>query len=47
MQIYASLHHRKKLKAEPNRLIPRKLTENLELLIQSIKIFFKQEIDFT
>jgi len=31
MQICASLNHRKKMKAEPIRLIPRKLTANLEL----------------
>jgi len=28
-----NLNKRKKMKAEPNRLIPRKFTENLELLI--------------
>jgi len=29
IQIRASLHHRKKMKAEPSWLIPRKLTANL------------------
>jgi len=29
----AKLNHRKWMKAEPSRLIPRKHTENLELLI--------------
>jgi len=33
MQICASLNHRKKMKAEPSRLIPLKPIENLELLI--------------
>jgi len=31
--VYATLNHRKNMKAEPSRLIPRKLTENLELSI--------------
>jgi len=31
--ICARLNYRKKMKAEPNRLMPRKLTENLQLLI--------------
>jgi len=35
IQICAGLNHRKKMKAEPNRLIPRKFTENLELLIDA------------
>jgi len=30
--VCASLNHRKVMKAEPSRLIPRKLAENLELL---------------
>jgi len=33
IQICASLNHRKNMKAEPSRLIPRKLAENLELQI--------------
>jgi len=33
IQTCASLHHRKKKKAEPIRLIPRKSVANLELLI--------------
>jgi len=33
IQILASLNHRKKMKAEPCRLIPWKLTGNLKLLI--------------
>jgi len=32
-QIFASLNHRRKMKAEPNWLIPQKLTEGLELFI--------------
>jgi len=37
MQICASLNHSKKMKTEPSRLIPRKLTANLELLIVNVK----------
>jgi len=33
IQICASLNHRKKVKAEPSRLFPRKHTDNLVLLI--------------
>jgi len=33
MQTRASLNHCKKMKAEPSRLIPRKLAANLEFLI--------------
>ena len=33
MQICASLNHRKKIKVEPSRLMPRKITAYLELLI--------------
>jgi len=33
MQICASLNHRKKFKVEPSRLMSRKVTANLELLI--------------
>ena len=38
IQIYAGLNHRKKMKAETSRLIPRKLAANLELLILIIEI---------
>jgi len=33
MEICANLNHRKKMNTEPCRLIPRKLTANLQLLI--------------
>jgi len=33
MQIYSSSNHRKKVKAKPSRLIPRKLTADLEFLV--------------
>ena len=36
IQMCPSLNHRKKMKAEPSRLIPRKPTENLELLFVSL-----------
>jgi len=35
IQICASLNQRKKMKAEPSRLVPRKLAANLKLLIVS------------
>jgi len=31
MQIHVSLNHRMKMKAEPSRLVPQKLAENMEL----------------
>jgi len=41
MQICASLNHRKKMEAEPNRLIPLKPTDNLlELLINRRDVSF-------
>ena len=44
IQICASLNHRKKKKAEPSRLIPRKLTANLEVLTcrRIFSVFHKQ-----
>jgi len=33
IQVCASLNHRRKMKAEPSRLIPRKHTENLFLTV--------------
>jgi len=36
IQICASLNYRKKMKAEPSRLIPRKLIANLELIERKI-----------
>jgi len=38
IQICASLNHRRIMKAEANRLIPRKLTENLELSMIDSKV---------
>ena len=40
IQICASLHHRKKMKAEPSRLIPRKPTENQKLLFEATVSIF-------
>jgi len=37
IQICASLNHRKNKKAKPSRLIPGKLTANLELLIDALQ----------
>jgi len=41
MQKCASLNHGKKMKAEPIRMIPRKLTANLTLLMAFVSLQYK------
>jgi len=46
-KIYASLNHRKFMKAEASRLIPRKLAANVELLIVASGHYFTFFNQFT
>jgi len=44
VQAQSALNHRKKMKAEPSRLIPRKLAVSLSALI--CFVFFASELNF-
>ena len=46
MQIRASLNHRKNMKAEPSRMISRKLTEKTELLKTDNYDILKTQVSF-